>query len=193
MAIDGDGSPFCYHPESGRGLDKLGNAGTPGDWTSLECGDDGVPIVQRPNDPAPGFYVSTTKLQDSAYSTRDPRRYVDSQTVPYVVAAKNLVNRFGVKMADVAMVLYKSQQVGAIVADVGPKYHYGEGSIALAEAFGIPSSPRTGGVRDGVTFVLFTHSNRGWPRPIAEFQAQATELFNAWGGLDAIPWLRPTV
>jgi hypothetical protein len=38
---------------------------------------------------------------------------------------------------------------------------YGEGSIALARALGIPSSPRNGGCADGVTFVVFPGSSKG--------------------------------
>lgn len=42
------------------------------------------------------------------------------------------------------------------MADIGP--HPGEGSIAMADALGIPSSPKHGGVDSGVTYVAFPHS-----------------------------------
>jgi hypothetical protein len=193
MSIDGDGSPRCYHPDSSRGLDRLANAGGGGTWWGIVCNDQDQPIVQGPNDPAPGYFVSATALVDSSRPTHDPARYVDSETVPYVVISQSFLPRYAVRLGDVAMVIYQTREVGAVVADIGPRNHYGEGSIALADALGIPSSPRAGGVRQGVTFLIFQGSSRGWPREVAEIQAQARDLFDSWGGRAAVPWLRPIV
>jgi hypothetical protein len=193
LSIDGDGSPRCYHPDSAKGLDRLANAGGAGTWWAVVCNDQDQPIVQGPNDPAPGFFVSATALVDASWPIRDPRRYVDAETVPYVVISQSLLPRYTVRLGDVAMVIYQTREVGAVVADIGPRNHYGEGSIALADALGIPSSPRAGGVRQGVTFLVFQNSSRGWPREVPEIQAQARELFDSWGGRAAVPWLRPIV
>ncbi|MEO8354092.1 MAG: hypothetical protein ABI680_20380, partial [Chthoniobacteraceae bacterium] len=78
MSIDADGSPHAYHKDSEKGLDHLANAGRPGNWWALATAKNGKPVVQGPNDPAPGFYVSTTALEDSARAQGDPGRYVDS-------------------------------------------------------------------------------------------------------------------
>jgi len=182
FAVDSDGSPSCYAPEGLHGLDALANAGHPGNWWGLACDESGVPHVQGASDPCPGYYVSTTALVDSVLPVRDPQRYVDACTVPYVSIAHDLLGGARVHLGDVAMVCYGARRSGAVVADVSPAGHYGEGSMALADALGIPQSPRTGGCSRGVTWIVFRESRRGWPRAVAEFQVQAEELFAAWGG-----------
>src|SRR5215470_6261074 len=67
MAIDADGAPTAYHPVHGRGLDNLANAGHQGNWYGVvtDTGQkNGKPVVQGSQDPAPGFYVSPTALQN---------------------------------------------------------------------------------------------------------------------------------
>jgi RecA/RadA recombinase len=73
--------------------------------------------------------------------------------------------------------------VNAIYADVGPSNKIGEGSIALAEALGIPSSPRTGGVSSGIMYVVFPGSGNGKPRLLSEINSEAEKHFNNWGGM----------
>ena len=51
----------------------------------VERAPDGTPVVQGPDDPAPGYYVSTTALEDRTRAVTDPRRYVDSNEIPFVV------------------------------------------------------------------------------------------------------------
>ena len=55
---DADGDPRAYHPKgSPPGLDYLANAGHPGNWWALATDNgkpNGRPIIQGPNDPAPG-------------------------------------------------------------------------------------------------------------------------------------------
>ena len=71
--LDGDGAngqfgqPPCYAPASftGKTLDVLTNAGGPGNWFGVvtDTGKtDGTPVVQGPQDPCPGAYVSATSL-----------------------------------------------------------------------------------------------------------------------------------
>lgn len=184
FSVDGDGSARCYGPPGSDALDYLGNAGGPGNWWGLACRADGTPYQQGLDDPAPGFYVSQTALEDPKFPLWSPLRYVDSEEVPYVSIARNLRTPFDVRLGDLAMVLWGGRQIGAIVADVGPAHHYGEGSIALARALGIPESPRDGGCKDGVTWIVFPHSHSTpkWPRGVDEFQGQAERLFGAWGG-----------
>jgi hypothetical protein len=85
MMIDADGAYRAYHPDPGKGLDYLGNAGRPGNWWALVTDNGkktGTPIVQGPDDPAPGYYISTTSLQDSSKKRTDPTQYVDAENVP---------------------------------------------------------------------------------------------------------------
>jgi hypothetical protein len=167
LAVDADGSPRAYAPMGGalRGLDYLANAGKPGSWWGLACDDDGQPFVQHHDDPCPGYYVSTTALIDRGYQKRDPRRYVNSDTVPFLAVPPELLAA-GVRKGDLAVVSYGKLQCGAIVADVGPRGHIGEGSIALAKALGINADPRRGGVESGVGFVIYlgSASSPAWPR-----------------------------
>lgn len=184
MAVDADGAPRAYHP-GGGGLDALGNAGKPGNWWGLVTGDgtpQGEPVVQGAGDPAPGYYVSSTALCDPQYSSHDPRRYVDSSQVPYISAPPQLLH-VGAHKGDACYVY--SRETGkcspAVLADVGPRDKIGEGSIALAEALGIPSSPRSGGCSSGVVYLVFAGTGlHGWPR---EFRGEAEALLARWGGV----------
>lgn len=181
MSIDGDGSPRAYAPKNSGlpALDYLTNAGEPGNWYGVvtDTGNkDGNPIVQGPHDPATGYYISPTSLQDKSKTTSNPWRYVDSSVVPYIAVPPEVLHK-GVKLGDVCWVEYKDKAYGAIVADVGPSGKYGEGSIALAVALGMKSSPKNGGVSSDVTFTVFPGSSKGWPREVSDFHAQAKELF----------------
>jgi hypothetical protein len=101
--------------------------------------------------------------------------------VPYLSVPPEL-RAAGVKLGDVARVSYCDQWSPAIVADVGPRGHLGEGSIALANALGINSSPRYGGVAHGVQVALWVASTKGWPRTLDDVTAQVTQLYAAWPG-----------
>jgi hypothetical protein len=177
LAIDADGAPNAYGP-NGRGLDALANAGKPGSWWALATRDDGEPIVQGPSDPAPGFYVSTTALEDRAQPKGSVARYVDSAAIPYVVLPPSKLKE-GARLGDFAAVVNEASGkiVYAIVADVGREGKLGEGSMALAEALGLPSDPRRGGTRATLRYVVFTHSGNGKPRSRAEIDREGERLY----------------
>lgn len=174
MQIDADGCPRAYHPDN-VGLDWLANAGKPGDWYGLVCDDKGKPIVQGAGDPAPGYYMTETAYSDPVRHRNDPRKYVDSQHVPYI-AIPPILEKYGVKLGDLCMVVYKDKRCAAIVADIGPRSKIGEGSMALAMALGINASPKNGGVDAGVQFYIFCGTDKPWPRTADEI-AQAEQLF----------------
>ena len=189
MAIDADGAPRAYHPRgSPPGLDFLANAGHPGNWWGIATNGQGEPLLQRPSDPAPGFYVSMTALEDPARSVRDPRRYVDSSTVAYIVVPARLVEVAGVRLGDFAVVRNRRTEriVHAIVADTGPAGKIGEGSIALARDAGIPHSPKSGGQAGDVVYLVFAGSGNRRPRPRAEIDHKTAQLLEAWGGRDRL-------
>jgi hypothetical protein len=188
MAIDADGAPDAYHPDD-VGKDYLANAGYPGNWWALvtDTGQpDGTPIVQGDDDPNPGYYVSTTALEDRTKVVTDPRRYVNSNEIPFVVLPYD--QRGGARLGDLGVVVNRANGTLAYVifADLGPKGHIGEGSIALAEALGINADPRRGGASGGVIYVLFPNSGDGTPRSVAEINAESARLFEAWGGLGQV-------
>lgn len=80
LTVDADGAPKAYHPVGSKGLDALANGGEPGNWWALAtdavdargrptCMSAGKPIVQGPDDPAPGFYVSRSTMTCPPSST----------------------------------------------------------------------------------------------------------------------------
>lgn len=168
LCIDADGSPRAYGP-NGLGLDYIENAGNPGNWWGIVTDSEGYPVLQGEKDPAPGYYISTTSLQDRRYPVTDPRRYVDSEKIPFIVVPGPIV-RFahGSVLGCRAEILNKEtgKRISAVVADIGPATHLGEASIAAAEALGINADPKTGG--SGLKSFLYTF----WP-------GQTTEVFPA--------------
>ena len=183
MYIDADGAPNAYHPEN-MGLDDLSNAGEPGDWPGLAKDESGNPIVQGPDDPYPGYYVSETSLADRSKSPTDPSRYVDASKVPYIVLPGLLARQLGARPGDFAVVwnIRNAKISYAIFADIGPAGSLGEGSMALAENLGIWSNPRRGGTRGGIVYLVFPGSGNHRPRPLGEINAEAEKLFQSWGG-----------
>ena len=181
MTIDADGAPNAYHPDN-SGLDDLSNAGTPGSWQGLAKDADGQPFIQGPNDPFPGYYVSTTALADRSKPVNDPTRYVDASRIPFVVLPGGLSRQLGARPGDFAVVfnLRNSKSSYAIFGDVGPYDRIGEGSMALAENLGIRSDARNGGARRGIVYLVFPGSGNGRPRTIEEINAEGQRLVQDW-------------
>jgi hypothetical protein len=189
MMVDADGSPHAYHQDNTKGLDFLGNAGVPGDWWALvtDTGEsDGKPIVQGARDPAPGFYISMTSLEDSSKKPTDPYRYVDAEVIPYFVLPSD--RNFGAELGDFGIVVNPSNQkvCGCVFADIGPADEIGEGSISLAKALGINANPKNGGVADGLAYIVFPGTKSGWPLSVAEIRKKSSKLFEDWGGINKI-------
>ena len=164
LAIDADGSPRAYGPNN-TGLDYTANAGHPGDWYGVVTDSSGNPVVQGPNAPHPGMYISTTALQDHSKAITDTARYVDSESVNYISVASDLIKLYGIRMGDVAAVYYRNTNTlcSAVCADVGPRGKYGEGSIALASQLGMSANPKHGGCDNNVVTVIFVNSHSAWP------------------------------
>jgi hypothetical protein len=186
MLIDADGAPKAYHKDDAKALDNLANAGKEGNWWALvtDTGKpEGKPVVQGPGDPAPGYFVSTTALFDKAKPTRSPARYVNASTVPYVTLPPE-GKEWGAQLGDFAAVMNarNGRIAFAIFADIGPPAKLGEGSIALADAIGIASSPKDGGLPSGVVYAIFPKSGSGAPRSAADIEREGKRLFDALGG-----------
>jgi hypothetical protein len=191
MAIDADGAFHAYHPHGQLGLDSLAHAGHRGKWWALVTNNgklNGRPVVQGKSDPAPGFYVSMTALYDPDNpNRRDPRRYVDAANIPYVVLHPRALRH--ARLGDFATVvnLENGKISGALVADESaPNLPFGEGSMALAGALGINSSPRHGGKSGGIAYVIYPGSGNGKPRSLEEINAMSEQLFEGWGGSDKL-------
>jgi hypothetical protein len=189
MNIDTDGAFTAYHPHPGKGLNNLENAGRPGNWWGIVTHNtkrSGKPVVQVSTDPAPGYYVSGTSLQDATKENNDPTRYVNSEDIPFFVLPGN--SQIPATMGDFGYVVNMNTSLssGCVFADVGPDRKIGEGSIALAEAVGIPSDPRGEGTNDKMIYVVFTDTSQGWPVDKAYIDSHSTQLFEQWGGMQRL-------
>jgi hypothetical protein len=191
LAVDADGAFRAYHPNNRLGLDTIEDAGRPGNWWALatDTGEpSGRPVVQGKSDPAPGYYVSMTSLFDAANpNERDPRRFVDAASIPYVVLPP--VGFKHAKLGDFATVFNRrnGKVAEAIVADESaPELKMGEGSIALAVALGIDSNPRSGGIEHGVAYVIYPGSGNGKPRALDDIVSTSRRYFQTWGGLQKL-------
>ncbi len=194
MVINADGAPKAYHRDTGRGVDHLANAGSTGNWWGIvtDTGDSGGnPILQGAGDPAPGFYVSGTALQDSTKSNGDQNRYVNSETVPFYVLPRRI--HLPVKIGDFGFVINQRNNAssGCIFADIGPEDRIGEGSIALAKALGIQSDPKAKGSEDTYVYVIFSNSAMGWPLDLEFINVHAKALFEKWGGMERLQQVLP--
>jgi len=142
LAIDYDGSPRAYHPNK-RGLDNLRNAGKPPyegapynewKWWGIAVDRDNNPIVQGPNDPNPGYFVSiTAQAKDPSRASGDPLRYYDAENDPYAVVPREFAY---LKGSYVDVVIPGIGRQTLIVADIGPTGKWGEISLAAARRFG---------------------------------------------------------
>ena len=191
MAIDADGAFRAYHPDDRLGLDSLAHAGHPGNWWALVTDNgksNGHPVVQGKSDPAPGYYVSTTSLYDPGNpDPRDPHRYVDAAKIPYVVLHPKALKY--ARLGDFATVvnLQNGKISAALVADESAlDLPFGEGSIALAKALGMDSSPRHGGKDRGIAYLIYPRSGSGRPRSLPDIILRSKQLFEAWGGLNKL-------
>lgn len=194
MDIDADGAPDAYHP-SNKGRDYLENAGSPGNWWGIVTDNgqpNGEPVIQRSNDPFPGYYISKTALEDPTKPKNNPTRYVDASKIPYIVLPPQLTLRngrnVGANLGDMAVVINaKNRKYScAIFADIGPRKKIGEGSIALADTLGIPSDPKKGGTKGDVIYVVFPGSGNRMPRSIQDINSEGVRLFQSWGGMAQI-------
>lgn len=145
MDVDVDGAPRAYGPPGSDALDDLINAHTMGRPSApivgylVEDKPPHAPVVQGPNDPAPGFYVSQTSYEDeSIENERDPRRYIDATKISYVVLG-NQAHNMGARLGDFVAVYSKRthRSVFGIVGDSGNPSG-DEGSLHLLQALGYP-------------------------------------------------------
>lgn len=145
MSIDADGGRRTYAP-AGSGLpalDYLANAGGPGNWYGIVTDSKGKPIVAKS-----GYYISPTTYERKQYARTNPERYLDPEKEFFAVfpgPMRRMVK--GVVLG--CRVIIQDLKTGAtkecVAGDAGPASHLGEASIAVAEHFGIPSSPKHGG------------------------------------------------
>ncbi|HWY52654.1 MAG TPA: hypothetical protein VNW72_14350 [Chthoniobacterales bacterium] len=146
MTVDVDGAPNAYGPDDSKALDYELNAheGDPPRKTNpivgyLTRNDDGrTPILQGPDDPYPGFYISTSAFQHPTRDRLDPRKYCNAAKINYVVRA-SAAHNLGVRVGDFVVVHSKKydKTVYGVVGDTGNSKG-SEGSLSLVQGLGYP-------------------------------------------------------
>lgn len=199
VALDADGSPRAYHPGD-TGIDALANAGYPHKgWRSVlvvDPANPSKPYVQ-PSGATAGYFVSKTSLvdPDPTLPATDPRKYVDSEAVPYVVFPGAFYALHGTgAYGDLVMVrtLGGAHETAAIIADGGPfKAPLGEMSLKLATALGGTNpNPRNGrGAPSGeFQYVVFpgSRASPAWRRSLTDIESGAAALLAGIGGWPTI-------
>ena len=218
--VDFDGAPNCYHPSNAKllpirdyptvdimawdgVLDTLADAkNDDGTWASVVLDANGDPIVQGPDEPCPGYLVSTVPLQDDAYPTTSARRYADARTIPYFALPLQILQQQGAwfkMIADghtgnfgdyvTAVNLNTNDSGQAVIGDTGNKPHFGEGSYALGKSINF----LTGTVEPEVLYIIYPGTGAGAhtiPDPDA-LQEKGAQPFADFGGMDQVGQMLP--
>ncbi|MEZ5831103.1 MAG: glycoside hydrolase family 75 protein [Dongiaceae bacterium] len=156
------------------------------------------PVVQD-DGPYEGYFVSTTSFQNTAFDLGDPRRYLDSRTVPFIVlpGRSPFFVRAGVALGNVAFVIdpNSGHEAFAIVGDTGPARALGEGSIALAAAIrGKKIDPQTLtskqvealAIAEPIVTIVFPGTHVQPPYVRAQIDTAGAAAAEALGGMDRL-------
>jgi hypothetical protein len=112
---------------------------------------------------------------------------VDSDAVPYfVLPGKGFYQQFGIKLGDIAAIIYKDRIEFAVFADHGPNQKLGEGSVALHRSLG-HETIRGGRFHDeaidnDVVTIVFPGSGDGTPQTPDKICAVGKKLLLEAGG-----------
>ena len=112
---------------------------------------------------------------------------VDSNVTPYFVLPGGFAAQHGIKLGDLAVVLYRDRIEFAVYADSGPRSKIGEGSIALHRALGFERVGGGGriidvGIPRGVVTVVFPGSGNGTAQTPESVRLAGAVRFRAIGG-----------
>ena len=180
MKVDADGAPNAYGPNN-SGLDYTANAGHPGNWWGVVTDKKGNPVIQGPNDPFPGKYVSTTSLVDKSKKLTDPGRYVDSRFVPYIVHYSSDTGK-GSRVGDIATIV--DTESGDVRHGTVADYRgsgQGEASMYMASLFGVNSNPKTGGTTSKrYCYIIWDGFSQGWPVHNATILREGARRYRDW-------------
>ncbi|MER5770737.1 glycoside hydrolase family 75 protein [Streptomyces sp. NPDC001985] len=129
----------------------------------IDCDGQSTPRCNAATDPY--FLPQTTFRQSDG-------RPLNAEELPFVVVpgagALWRHSASGITGGSVVAVIHGDRVRYGVVGDTGPVTTIGEASWAMAESLGIDPDPGTGGVRSGVTYILFKDSR---VRPIESHDA----------------------
>jgi hypothetical protein len=118
----------------------------------IDC--DGRPTANKCPGPDPSYQPDTAfhNLQDQP---------LEAAVTPYVVIPADFAypGLDGANGGNVIAVIYNHHLEFAVFGDTGPTDLIGEASYACASTLGIDPNPATGGVTNGVTYVVFVGAN----------------------------------
>lgn len=139
--IDADGHPKAYNHENTGLLHNVvaGYNSRTGKYSpSVIVHNNRVPVIQKSNEPAPGYLISSTSLKIEGYSDTVMERYVNPESIPYIVYV-NSPRSFLAHVGDYALVYNTANKIYsyAIFAD-GNNGIIGEGSMKLAQNLDLP-------------------------------------------------------
>jgi len=113
---------------------------------------------------------------------------VDANKVPYfVLPCHGFCEKFGIRLGDIAAVIYRDHIEFAVFADCGPAHKLGEGSIALHRSLGhetvFAGKLHNDGIDSGVITIVFPGSGKtDNPQTPHAVRRIGRMLFSALGG-----------
>jgi hypothetical protein len=128
-------------------------------------------------------YAAQDKTGQAETSLRYPDgRSVDADQISYFVLPGGFYEKHGIKLGDLAAVIYGARVAFAIFGDTGPKSKIGEGSIALHRALG-HETIRNGkfhdvGIDKHVITIVFPRSGDGKPKPQAQINTLGAQYLS---------------
>ncbi|MEG4023821.1 glycoside hydrolase family 75 protein [Microcoleus sp. S13C4] len=137
---------------------------------------DGSPRA-RELDPCCGQTETSLRYSD--------RQSVNAENIPYFVLPGGFFQSRGIRLGDIAAVIYKSRIEYAVLADIGPTNKIGEGSITLSRSLGnepLVNGIVQSGIDEDVIYIIFPGSGDGTPQTVDLIRAKGQALFAALGG-----------
>lgn len=225
MQVNTDGAPDSYHPDD-IGITHICNGvsiGSACTWKpqclpefrqakaegfkgpqkicffAMATDARGVPIIQGPDDPKPGYFVSTTALHQPGANVRTPQAQLDSNTVPFAVipGSWQTSKKPGPQLGDVGVAYRRStgQTAFFVIGDTGPRNKLGEGSVALHQAlgndpfvmrFGVRRARQGIGGRDVVYLMFPKTAQPGQHLDEASIRRMAEAPLEKFGGVERL-------
>ena len=154
----------------------------------IDC--DGLPTTHCPgtgDDTDPSYYYQTAFTGPNSKTGTQGGPALAAENTPYVVIPEEIQAVDQNNGGNIVAVIYKDQIEFAVFGDTiayqagDSGEPIGESSVRTAVGLGIPSSPATGGVADGVTYIAFTGPGTQ-PKDmedIAEIQALGAKLLQS--------------
>ncbi|MDP1678677.1 MAG: glycoside hydrolase family 75 protein [Candidatus Nitrotoga sp.] len=225
MQVNTDGAPDSYHPDD-IGITHICNGISVGQdctWKpkclpdfeqakaegfggptkicffAMATNAQGLPIIQGTADPNPGYFVSTTALQQPGENRLTPQAQLNSNTIPFAVIPRTWQRsgKPGPQLGDFGVAYRRSNGKAAffVIGDIGPSKKLGEGSVALHQALGNDPFMTRFGVRRArkgigghdVVYLMFPDSAQTDQKfSAAMIEQLADERLRAFGGIERL-------